>query len=129
VIVLRDICNFKTYTSKTETGNPDILKTTQAVKELCSAFMKDPAMPPPGYHVYANRYYTSSQLVEELLGMNIVTTGTVMQSRKEMPESLKENKTGKMWQGDVQSFRKNDKLVSAWRDKYSHVSQYFSFWQ
>jgi hypothetical protein len=29
----------------------------------------------------------------------------------------------------VQSFRKNDKLVSAWRDKYSHVSQYFSFWQ
>jgi hypothetical protein len=41
-----------------------------------------------------------------------------MPSRKEMPEPLKKNKVGKMRQGDVQSFRKNDKLVLAWRDKH-----------
>jgi hypothetical protein len=51
--------------------------------------------------------------------MNMVTTGTVMPSRKEMPEPLKKNKIGEMRQGDVQSFRKNDKLVLASRDKYT----------
>jgi hypothetical protein len=111
------IYNFKLYTGKTENGNPDLLKTTQVVKELCSALIKDPSNPPSGYHVYTDRYYTSPQLGDELLGMNMVTTGTVMPSRKEMPEPLKENKILKMKQGDVQSFRKNDKLVLAWRDK------------
>jgi hypothetical protein len=46
-------------------------------------------------------YYTSPQLADELLRMNMVTTGTVMPSRKEMPEPLKMNKTVKMRQGDV----------------------------
>jgi hypothetical protein len=79
--------------------------------------VKDPTNPPSGYHVYTDRYYTSLQLAEELLGMKMVTTGTVMPSSKEMPEPLKENKIIKMRQGDVQSFRKSDKLVLAWRDK------------
>jgi uncharacterized lipoprotein YmbA len=52
--------------------------------------------------------------------MNMVTTGTVM------PEPLKKNKIV-MRQGDVQSFRKNDKLVLAWRDKRIHDSEYFSY--
>jgi hypothetical protein len=56
-------------------------------------------------------------LVDELLGMNMLTTGIVMPSRKEMPEPVKKNKIGKMRQGDVLLFRKNDKLVLAWRDK------------
>jgi hypothetical protein len=103
------------------------LKTTQAVKELCSALVKDPTNPTFGYAVCTDKYYTSPQLADELLGMNMVTTGTVMPSRKEMPEPLKKNKILKMRQGDVQSFRKNDKLVLAWRDKHSHDSQYFSF--
>jgi hypothetical protein len=84
-----DIYNFKPYTGKTESRNPDLLKTTQVVKELCSALVKDPTNPPSGYHVYIDRYYTSPQLTDELLDMNLVTTGTVMPSRKEMPEPLK----------------------------------------
>jgi hypothetical protein len=51
--------------------------------------MKDPANQTSGYHVYTDRYYTSPQLADELLNMNMVTTGTVMSSRKEMLESLK----------------------------------------
>jgi hypothetical protein len=111
----RYIYNFKPYTGRTENGNPDLLKTTQVAKELCSALVKDPTNPPSGYRVYTERHYTSPQLADELLVMNMVPTGTVMPSRKEMPEPLK--KIGKMRQGDVQSFRKNDKLVLAWRGK------------
>jgi hypothetical protein len=60
----------------------------QAVKELCSALVKDPTTPLSGYHVYTKRYYTSLQLTGELLGMDI-TAGTVIPSRKEIPEPLK----------------------------------------
>jgi hypothetical protein len=79
--------------------------------------VKDPTNPPSGYHVYTDRYYTSPQLADELLGMNMVTTGTVMPFRKQMPETLKMNKVGKTRQTDVLSFRKNDKIVPAWRNK------------
>jgi hypothetical protein len=40
-----------------------------------------------------------------------------MPSRKEMPETLKMNKMGKMRQGDVFSFRNNEKLNLALKDK------------
>jgi hypothetical protein len=33
--------------------------------------------------------YTSSQSADELLNMNMVITGAIMQSRKEIPETLK----------------------------------------
>jgi hypothetical protein len=79
---------FKLYTGKTENGKSDLLKTTQVEKELCSALVKDPTNPPFGYHVYTDRYYTSAQLADELLGMNMVTTDTVMPSRKEMKEKI-----------------------------------------
>jgi hypothetical protein len=77
--------------------------------------VKDPGNPPSGHHVY-NRYHTSPQLADELLDMNMVTTGTVKSSRKDMPEPLKKNKI-EMRQGDVSSFKMNDKTVLAWRDK------------
>jgi hypothetical protein len=59
------------------------------LQELCSASVKDPTNPPYGYYVYTDRSYTSPQLADELLVMNMVTRGTVMPSRKEMPEPLK----------------------------------------
>jgi hypothetical protein len=61
--------------------------------------VKDPTNPPSGYHVYTSRDYTSPKLAEELLGLNVVTTGIVMPSRKEMSEPLKKNKIVKMKQG------------------------------
>jgi hypothetical protein len=39
---------------------------------------------------------THHHLADELLDMNMATTGTVMPSRKEMSEPLENNKTGKM---------------------------------
>jgi hypothetical protein len=82
----------KMYTGKSDNGNLDLLKTTQVVKELCSSLVKDPTNQTSGYRVYTDRYYTSAQLADELLGMDMVTTGTVMPSRKEMPEPLEKNK-------------------------------------
>jgi hypothetical protein len=132
IVVLSDITNgyiynFKPYTGKTENGNSDLLKTTQVVTELCSTFVKDPVNPLSGYRVYTNRHYTSPQLARELLSMNVVTTGTVMPSRKEMPETL----IRKMRQGEVSSFRNNFRLVLAWRDRCTLmiISTYYSGWQ
>jgi hypothetical protein len=39
------IYNFKPYTGKTENKNPNLLKTSQVVKELFSALVKDPTNP------------------------------------------------------------------------------------
>jgi hypothetical protein len=109
----------KPHTGKAENGNPYLLKTLQVVTELCSAFVKDPANPPSGYHVCTDRYHTLPQLADELLGMNILTIGTVMPSRKEIPECLKKEQKWEDEQGDVLSFRKNDRLVLAWKDKHT----------
>jgi hypothetical protein len=56
----------------------------------------------------------------------MVRTGTIMQSRKEMPEPLKKNK---IWNTEVKgcALRKNNKLVLAWRNKQGHDTLYFSF--
>jgi hypothetical protein len=40
-------------------------------------------------------------------------------SRKEMPYLYETNKMEKMRQGDVISFGKNDKVIPAWRDRYT----------
>lgn len=75
------IFNFKPCTGKTENGDPYVLRTIQEEKELCSAHVKDPANLKV---VYTNRYYTSPLLADVLLGMDIVKTGRLMPSRKEM---------------------------------------------
>jgi hypothetical protein len=49
--------------------------------------------------------------------MNMVTTGTVMPSRKDMPEPLNKNRTGNLRQWHVLSSTKNVKLVDCWRYK------------
>jgi hypothetical protein len=64
--------------------------------------VKDPTSPPSGYQVFTSKYYTSPQLADELLGMNMVTTGTVMPSRRKWEKR----------QGDVLSFRKNGETIA-----------------
>jgi hypothetical protein len=74
--------NFKPYTGKTENGNPDLVKTTQIVRVvLCS--QKTLRI----HLVVAMSILTGT--TPHQLGMNMMTTGTVMPSRKEMPEPLK----------------------------------------
>jgi hypothetical protein len=121
------IYNVKSYTVKTENGNPDLLKTTQAVTELCSALVKDP---PSGYHVYTDRYYTSPQLGYEPLGMNMVTIGTIMPSRKEMSETVKKEQN---WEDETKGcavIQEECRTSSSLEGQtHSHDFQYFSFWE
>ena len=97
-------------------SDSDLLKTTQVVKDLTSSLLTDPT-DPTGFHIYNDKYYTSPELADKLWKMNMVTTGTVMSNRKNMPDSLKSNKIKKMKKGDVVSFIKQEKLALSWRDK------------
>jgi hypothetical protein len=68
--------------------------------------------------------HTSSQLADELLGVNMVT------SRKEMPEPLKsKNKIGKLRQGDVLSFRKSEERFLSWRDIHTAMILSTLIWE
>jgi uncharacterized short protein YbdD (DUF466 family) len=58
-------------------------------------------------------------LADELLAMDMAAIGTVMSSRKEMPETPNKKKIDKMRQGDLLYFRNNDRLALAWRDKHT----------
>jgi hypothetical protein len=95
---------FKPYTGQTENENPDLLKATPVLKELCSALVNDPTNQSFGYYIYTDRYHTSPQLADKLLGLNIVTTGH--------PEILKERKE-KNRENEARGcvFRKNDRLL------------------
>jgi hypothetical protein len=72
------VYNLEPYTDKVENEDPVLSKTARVVKEFCSA----PISPPSGYYVCTDRYYTSPQLAGELLGLDMILTGTVMVSRK-----------------------------------------------
>jgi hypothetical protein len=54
-------------------------------------------------------------MADEVLRIDMVTTGKVMVSTKLMPEHLKENTSDKMRQENILSFRNNGKLSLAWR--------------
>jgi hypothetical protein len=57
----------------------------------------------------------------------MITTGTGMASRKEMPEILKMNKMGKIRQGAMLPFKNNGKLSLDWRENIQSYYQYFSY--
>lgn len=122
VFVLSDskngyIFDFLPYTGKQVLiPDSDLLKTTQIVTYLCSSLIKDPDNSPTGTHVFTDRYYSSPELADELFKMNFVTTGTVMQNRKNIPPELKKL-TQKMSSGEIVSFRFGNKLVLSWKDK------------
>jgi hypothetical protein len=67
-----------------------------------------------GHTVYVDRFYTSVPLVEELAKANTGLIGTVMKSRKGLPEALKEAKIKK---GEQVFCQKKNVLALRWRDK------------
>lgn len=103
---------FKSSSGRSEATN--VLKTTQVVKDLAASLLKDPTNPPVGYHIFTDRYYTSPELAIELLQSKMVITGTVMATRKCMPNELKKPK---MKRGDCFSFRNKEMLALSWKDK------------
>ena len=61
---------------------PDLPFTSRIVLHLCN-------MPSSkGYHIFTDRFYTSPTLCEELRKLSFHLTGTVMPSKKGMPNEL-----------------------------------------
>jgi hypothetical protein len=85
-----------------------------------SALLKVLIILPSDCHGFTCGYYTSSQLGDELLVMDVVPAVTKLQLKKEMPWILKENNIGKKRQEGVLSFKYNEKLVAC------HSAHFFS---
>lgn len=106
---------FEPYYGSTTTESlcrPDLPFTCRIVLHLLEKVMH--ASGGSGYHMYTDRFYTSPQLAEECLAQDVLLTGTVMTSRKNMPQQLKK----KMKKGDVAAYRQgNSYMALAWHDK------------
>jgi hypothetical protein len=67
---------------------PDLPVSTRIVLELCNELL-DSNPGSLGYHIFTDRYYTSSPLAQELLKLNIHLRGTIQSNRKFLPDSIK----------------------------------------
>lgn len=92
---------------------PDLLISTRIVLKLCQDLL-DSNPGSKGYHIYTDRYYTSLPLAQELLKLNIHTTGTIQNNRKFIPDSIKKPKFS---QNNTFACRSENLLLLAWKDK------------
>ena len=94
---------------------PDLPFTSRIVLDLCSTLSS--SVNGTGYHIFTDRFYTSPTLCEELRKMSFHLTGTVMVSRKGMPNDIAKKRC-KPKQHEVVTFRKNDEIMALqWKDK------------
>lgn len=69
-----------------------------------------------GHHIYADRFYTTYNLVMYLLDNQFYYTGTVQSNHKHFPAKIKQG--NKMKHMDTQYFRSdNGLMVVMWKDK------------
>ena len=90
-------------------AGPDLRFTSRIVLELCGKLSS--SANGTGYYVFTDRFYTSPILCEELRKMSFHLTGTVMASRKEMPNDIAKKRC-KPKQHEVVAFRKNDEIMA-----------------
>ena len=69
-----------------------------------------------GHHVYADRFYSSVNLIDELDKRETGYTGTLVRSRKLLPKVVR-GKKFKLEKGEMKAWRDGKKMVMAWRDK------------
>ena len=71
-----------------------------------------------GYHLFFDNFYTSVQLMRDLVGKGIRACGTIITNRKGFPPQLKNVKEfeKKSNRGDVRWVREGDILSMQWRD-------------
>ena len=94
---------------------PDLPFTSRIVLHLCN--MLSSKGYGSGYHIFTDRFYTSPILCEELRKLSFHLTGTVMPSRKGMPNELSKKKR-KRKVHEVIAFKKSDdSMALQWKDK------------
>ena len=69
-----------------------------------------------GHHIFADRFYASVPLVEELEARQTGYTGTLVQNRQRLPKEVWDKK---FWlqRGEQRAWRDGRKLVLGWWDK------------
>ena len=70
-----------------------------------------------GHHLFADRYYTTYKLIEQLSLRQIYYTGTLLTNRVNFPPEVKTLKLEHRAQKNFRSTVEPDILVTAWRDK------------
>ena len=70
-----------------------------------------------GHHVFADRYYTTYNLITYLSSKNTYYTGTLQLNRKNFPEELKTSKLAHLDSKFYRSEKNKAPLVCQWKDK------------
>ena len=81
-----------------------------------------------GYHLFFDNFYTSVQLMRDLVGKGIRACGTIITNRKGFPPQLKNVKEfeKKSNRGDIRWVREGDILSMQWRDNKTCFIPVFS---
>ena len=91
--------------------NSDLLLYTQVVVALLDKYLDK------GHHVYADHFYSSVNLVDELDKRKTGYTGILVRTRKLLPKVVRRKKF-KLEKGEKEkAWRDGKKMVMAWRDK------------
>ena len=69
-----------------------------------------------GHHIFADRFYASVPLVEELEARQTGYTGTLVQNRQHLPKEVWDKKF-RLQRGEQRAWRDGRKLVLGWWDK------------
>ena len=70
-----------------------------------------------GHHVFADRYYTSYELLKFMRDKSFHYTGTLQTNRKGFPDEVKKNKLGHRESKFFKSAQDGDMVCVIWRDK------------
>ena len=108
------VLDFLVYTGSETTTNPaysNLPKTTQLVMHLVTPYLDK------GYHLFTDRFYSSTTLAESLESRNTRFTGTINNTRKDIPDIIRSTKSKKfnLPAGGYKAFRRVRSLITAWK--------------
>ena len=99
----------ETYSSTSQYSH--LPKTTQIVMNLVTPFLDN------GYHLFTDRFYTSIPLAEELEDRKTRLTGTINNTRVDLPDTIRGTRKNKFTlpANGYMAFRRGRQMLAAWR--------------
>ena len=104
------VLSFQVYTGKDTTKKGSNLVSYKVVMELLELYLGK------GHRVFTDNYYSSPKLFADLFKKNTYATGTVRQSRKQFPETLK-GQHNKLDVGQYRFARCGQMTIVLWHDR------------
>uniref|UniRef100_A0A2C9LMC3 Uncharacterized protein n=1 Tax=Biomphalaria glabrata TaxID=6526 RepID=A0A2C9LMC3_BIOGL len=108
------VINLLTYYGKNTSFDPEVdTEGGQAIQIFCTLLK----YLGKGYHIFADRYYTTRNLVDFLTNEKFLYTGTIQSNRLGFPPQVK-NANIKHMESKYWMTQNKQKLVVLWKDKY-----------